>query len=178
MFKPHELIQAGSADVPLPPDASEEHKSAGDDVRRSEVKFARVWQPTDLFGSKAPVGGFVSQSGSAISVKRFALQDVDSLFLIGPRSDAAASTEGSREVPEGDASEPQSDDPGDDQEDQENSVDELAVSHSQQAVDEARAQGYADGMEDASAQLYEQIRAEVRAEKLVSSEAQTLVDQA
>jgi len=177
MFKPHELIQAGSADVPLPSDALQGHASSADDVRRSEVKFARVWQPTDLFGSKAPVGGFVSQPGSAISVKRFALQDVDSLFLIGPRSNAAASTEGSREVPGGDTSEPKSDDPDEDQEDHESSVDELAVSHSQQAVDEARAQGYADGMEDASAQLYEQIRAEVRAEKLVSSEAQALVDQ-
>jgi len=177
MFKPHELIQAGSADVPLPSGVVEEHESTGDDVRRSEVKFARVWQPTDLFGNKAPAGGFVSQSGSASSVKRFALQDVDSLFLIGPRSSAPASTEGSREVPEGEASEPQSDEPGEDQDDQESSVDELTISHSQQAVDEARAQGYADGMEDASAQLYEQIRAEVRAEKQVSSEAQSLVDQ-
>ena len=177
MFKPHELMQAGSADVPLESDASEEHIPTSDNVRRSEVKFARVWQPTDLFGNKAPEGGFVSQSGSSVSVKRFALQDVDSLFLIGPRSTVPAGTEGSPEASAGDASEPQSDEPGDDQDDQESSVDELAVSHSQQAVDEARAQGYADGMEDASAQLYEQIRAEVRAEKLVSSEAQALVDQ-
>jgi hypothetical protein len=77
MFKPHELIQAGSADVPLLSDAPPGRERTTDDVRRSEVKFARVWQPTDLFGNKAPVGGFVSQPGSAIPIKSFAIQDVD-----------------------------------------------------------------------------------------------------
>ena len=178
MFKPHELIQAGSADVPLVVDGPDGLEPAAEDVRRSEVKFARVWQPTDLFGNKAPAGGFVSQPSSALAVKSFAIQDVDSLFLIGPRSNAPLVTEGSREAPAGDASEPQSHAPGGDHDDQESYVEELPVSHSQQELDEARAQGYADGMEDASAQLYEQIRTEVRAEKQVSSETQTLVDQA
>jgi len=178
MFKPHELIQAGSADVPLLADAPPGRERTTDDVRRSEVKFARVWQPTDLFGSKAPVGGFVSQSGSAISVKRFALQDVDSLFLIGPRSTAPVAAEGLQDAPQSEALDGQDDEPNDEQDEQQTSPIEQAPSHSQQVVDEARAQGYADGMEDASAQLYEQIRAEVRSERQISSQAQALVDQA
>ena len=89
MFKPHELIQAGSADVPLQSDA--EHAAVAEDVRRPEVKFARVWQADDLFEGKAPAGGFVSQAAAQVSAKRFALRDLDSIFLIGPRStDSAA----------------------------------------------------------------------------------------
>jgi flagellar biosynthesis/type III secretory pathway protein FliH len=177
MFKPHELIQAGSADVPLTPDVPEEHESAGDDVRRSEVKFARVWQPSDLFGSKAPVGGFVSQPGSAISVKSFAIKDVDSLFLIGPRSSAPVATEGLPDAPQGQATDVQADELQGSEHDQPGSETEQAASHSQQAVDEARAQGFADGMEDARVQLYEQIRAEVQVEMQASDQAQAQVDQ-
>ncbi len=177
MFKPHELIQAGSADVPLLSDAPQGHAAAVDDVRRSEVKFARVWQPTDLFGNKAPAGGFVSQPGSAIPVKNFAIQDVDSLFLIGPRSTAPVALEG---IPmaQANASDAQGGEPHDGGDGQEDAAPEQAPSHSQQAVDDARAQGFADGMEEARAQLYDQIRAELESETQASAQAQTLVDQA
>jgi flagellar biosynthesis/type III secretory pathway protein FliH len=177
MFKPHELIQAGSADVPLLSDAPQGHAAAVDDVRRSEVKFARVWQPTDLFGNKAPAGGFVSQPGSAIPVKNFAIQDVDSLFLIGPRSTAPVALEG---IPmaQANASDAQGGEPHDGGDGQEDVAPEQAPSHSQQAVDDARAQGFADGMEEARTQLYEQIRAELQSETQASAQAQTLVDQA
>jgi flagellar biosynthesis/type III secretory pathway protein FliH len=178
MFKPHELIQAGSADVPLLSDAPPGHASATDDVRRNEVKFARVWQPTDLFGSKAPVGGFVSQSGSAISVKSFAIQDVDSLFLIGPRSTAPVATDGPRDAAQTEAPDAQGGEHHDGGDAQENLVAEQAASHSQQALDEALSQGYANGMEDARAQLYEQIRAELQSEMQASAQAQARVDQA
>ena len=176
MFKPHELIQAGSADVPLLSDAPPGRERTPDDVRRSEVKFARVWQPTDLFGNKAPVGGFVSQPGSAIPIKSFAIQDVDSLFLIGPRSTAPVALEG---IPmaQADASDPQGGESHGGGGGQEDAVSEQAPSHSQQAVDEARAQGFADGMEDARAQLYEQIRAELQSEMQASAQAQAQMDQ-
>ena len=177
MFKPHELIQAGSADVPLESGASEEILPASADVRRSEVKFARVWQPTDLFGNKAPAGGFVSQPASAIPIKSFALQDVDSLFLIGPRSTAPASAEGPHDAPATDAPDAQHPDDHAAHDNPLTSATEPTLSHSQQALDDARAQGYADGMEDASAQLYEQIRAEVRTEKQADAQAQGLLDQ-
>ena len=177
MFKPHELIQAGSADVPLLSDAPQGHAAAVDDVRRSEVKFARVWQPTDLFGNKAPAGGFVSQPGSAIPVKNFAIQDVDSLFLIGPRSTVPVALEG---IPmaQANASDAQAGEPHDGGDGQKDVAPEQAPSHSQQAVDDARAQGFADGMEEARAQLYDQIRAELESETQASAQAQTLVDQA
>ena len=178
MFKPHELIQAGSADVPLLADASSGRERTTDDVRRSEVKFARVWQPTDLFGSKAPVGGFVSQSGSATSVKSFAIQDVDSLFLIGPRSTAPVATDGPRDAAQTEAPDAQGGERHDGGDAQENLVAEQAASHSQQALDEALSQGYANGMEDARAQLYEQIRAELQSEMQASAQAQAQVDQA
>jgi len=176
MFKPHELIQAGSADVSLASDVSEGLGSAVDDVRRSEVKFARVWQPTDLFGNNAPAGGFVSQPASAISIKSFALQDVDSLFLIGPRSNAPASTEELREVPTTEGLDAQG--PYDyAADDAQTRVAEHAPSHSQQAVEDARSQGYAQGMEDARTQLYDEIRAELQSELQADSQAQTRVDQ-
>ena len=178
MFKPHELIQAGSADVPLPPDTPEEHESGRDDVRSSEVKFARVWQPTDLFGSKAPVGGFVSQPSSAISVKSFAIQDVDSLFLIGPRTSAPTATEGLHDVPQGQATDVQGGAHQDGQDDPAASAMEQSAGHSQQALDDARAQGFADGMEEARTQLYDEIRAEVQSETQASAQAQSEVDQA
>jgi flagellar biosynthesis/type III secretory pathway protein FliH len=178
MFKPHELMQAGSADVPLESDASEGLIPTSDNVRRSEVKFARVWQPTDLFGSKAPVGGFVSQSGSATSVKSFAIQDVDSLFLIGPRSTAPVATDVLQDAAQTDAPDAQGGGHHDGGEVQVNLVAEQAASHSQQALDEALSQGYANGMEDARAQLYEQIRAEIQSEVQASAQAQAQVDQA
>jgi len=176
MFKPHELIQAGSADVPLLSDAPPGRERTTDDVRRSEVKFARVWQPTDLFGNKAPVGGFVSQPGSAIPIKSFAIQDVDSLFLIGPRSTAPVALEG---IPlaQADAPDAQGGEFHGGGDGQEDAAPEQAPSHSQQAVDEARAQGFADGMEDARAQLYEQIRAELQSEMQASAQAQAQMDQ-
>ena len=176
MFKPHELIQAGSADVPLLSDAPPGRERTPDDVRRSEVKFARVWQPTDLFGNKAPVGGFVSQPGSAIPIKSFAIQDVDSLFLIGPRSTAPVALEG---IPlaQADAPDAQGGEFHGGGDRQEDAAPEQAPSHSQQAVDEARAQGFADGMEDARAQLYEQIRAELQSEMQASAQAQAQMDQ-
>jgi flagellar biosynthesis/type III secretory pathway protein FliH len=176
MFKPHELIQAGSADVPLLADAPPGRERTTDDVRRSEVKFARVWQPTDLFGNKAPVGGFVSQPGSAIPVKSFAIQDVDSLFLIGPRSSAPLASEG---IPlaQADAPDVQGGEVHGGGDGQEDAAPEQAPSHSQQAVDEARAQGFADGMEDARTQLYEQIRAELQSEMQASAQAQAQLDQ-
>jgi len=177
MFKPHELIQAGSADVPLVVDGSDGQEPAAEDVRRSEVKFARVWQPTDLFGNKAPAGGFVSQSGSSIPVKSFAIQDVDSLFLIGPRSTAPAVAEGPRDPAHADAPDAAGTEPHDGAGAQAHFVAEQAHSHSQQAVDDAHAQGYADGMEDARTQLYEQIRAEVQAEMQASAQAQAQIDQ-
>lgn len=177
MFKPHELIQAGSANVPLLSDAPPGHASAVDDVRRSEVKFARVWQPTDLFGHKAPAGGFVSQPGSAIPVKNFAIQDVDSLFLIGPRSTAPVAAEGLRDAPQTEASDVQAGEPRDGGHSHDISALEQAAIHSQQAVDDARAQGFADGMEEARAQLYDQIRAELQSEMQASAQAQAQVDQ-
>lgn len=176
MFKPHELIQAGSADVPLQSDAPLGRERTADDVRRSEVKFARVWQPTDLFGNKAPAGGFVSQPGSAIPVKNFALQDVDSLFLIGPRSTVPVTPDGTAAA-QADVSDAPGGEPHGGADGQEDAAPEQAPSHSQQAVDEARAQGFADGMEDARAQLYEQIRAELQSEMQASAQAQAQVDQ-
>ncbi len=177
MFKPHELIQAGSADVPLLSDAPQGHEPTASDVRRSEVKFARVWQPTDLFGSKAPAGGFVSQPGSAISVKSFAIQDVDSLFLIGPRSkapeaNAASDAAFEDEVPTPVGEEGLSGNAPD------SKLDEPLAGDLERALDEARAEAYSAGMEDARAQLYGQILADVQAKQQISSQAQAVVDQA
>ena len=177
MFKPHELIQAGSADVPLLVDVPEGHGPVSEDVRRSEVKFARVWQPTDLFGNKAPAGGFVSQSGSSIPIKSFAIQDVDSLFLIGPRTTAPVPAEGLQDPAHADTPDVPGGEPQDGAGHHENFVAEQAAGHSQQAVNDARAQGYADGMEDARAQLYEQIRAELQSDMQASAQAQTEIDQ-
>ncbi|NBX05071.1 MAG: hypothetical protein EBR18_03025 [Betaproteobacteria bacterium] len=174
MFKPHELIQAGSADVPLQADADQ--AVVAEDVRRPEVKFARVWQADDLFEGRAPAGGFVSQAAAQVSAKRFALRDLDSIFLIGPRSTDSVvppqpqdmlspASADAEDAPQPAASaEPPSD--------------EVQPIHSQQALDDARAQGYTEGMDAARAQLYDQIRAEIEAEKQADAQALAAMDQA
>jgi len=174
MFKPHELIQAGSADVPLQADA--EHAAVAEDVRRPEVKFARVWQADDLFEGKAPAGGFVSQAAAQVSAKRFALRDLDSIFLIGPRSTESGLPPPPQDKPllasvdAEDAPEPATS--------PEPPRPEVQPTHSQQALDDARAQGYTDGMDAARAQLYDQIRAEIEAEKQADAQALAAIDQA
>jgi hypothetical protein len=176
MFKPHELIQAGSADVPLPADAG--LATALEDVRRPEVKFARVWQADDLFGGKAPAGGFVSQAAAPVSAKRFALRDLDSIFLIGPRSSDSTALPHPQDKPSPDAS---LDSVADTQEPAASAplpAPEAQPSHSQQALDDARAQGYADGMDAARAELYDQIRTEIEGEKQADTQALATMDQA
>lgn len=173
MFKPHELIQAGSADVPLQSEA--QHDGASEDVRSPEVKFARVWQADDLLEGRAPAGGFVSQAAAQVSAKRFALRDLDSIFLIGPRSAESASP------PPPDSATPAHAEAADVQAPAEMAAapePHAQPSHSQEALDAAREQGYADGMEAARAQLYDQIRAEIEAQKQADAQAQAAMDQA
>ena len=175
MFKPHQLIQTGAADVPIQSADALVADARGNDVRTSEVKFARVWQPDDLFEGKAPGGGFISQPAASASAKRFALQDLDSIFLIGPRSTAPASQDAALPAPADGA--------------HEDAVEPVAASevpatapaaqagHSQQEIDEARAQGYAAGMDEARSKLYDQIRAEIEGEQEADSQAQVAIDQ-
>lgn len=175
MFKPHQLIQTGAADVPIQSADALVADARGNDVRTSEVKFARVWQPDDLFEGKAPGGGFISQPAASASAKRFALQDLDSIFLIGPRSTAPANQDAALPAPADGA--------------HEDAVEPVAASevpatapaaqagHSQQEIDEARAQGYAAGMDEARSKLYDQIRAEIEGEQEADSQAQVAIDQ-
>lgn len=172
MFKPHELIQAGSADVPL--QAHAPNAAVADDVRRPEIKFARVWQANDLFEGRAPAGGFVSQAAAQVSAKRFALRDLDSIFLIGPRSTDSAAAAPDKPPPAAvDADDIQTPPAS-----PELAAPQEQPTHSQQALDEARAQGYADGMEAARAQLYDQIRSELEAEQQAAAQALAATDQA
>jgi len=176
MFKPHELIQAGSADVPLQADAG--LATAVEDVRRPEVKFARVWQADDIFEGKAPAGGFVSQASAPVSAKRFALRDLDSIFLIGPRSTDSAALPQPQDKPAQASADLAADDAPESAASLEPPTPEDLPTHSQQALDTAREQGYADGMEAARAELYDQIRTEIEAEKQADTQALAAMDQA
>ncbi len=173
MFKPHQLIQTGTADVPI---HAAEVDTPGEDVRSSEVKFARVWQPDDLFAGKAPGGGFISQPAAPVSAKRFALQDLDSIFLIGPRSTDSV-------VP-GTALPAPADEAIQEPDDQAAPIDTSGSSsaaaqatHSQQELEAARAKGYAAGMDEARAKLYDQIRTELENEQQADTDAQATIDQ-
>jgi len=177
MFKPHQLIQTGAADVPIQSADGGVSDSRSEDVRTPEVKFARVWQPDDLFEGKPAGGGFVSQPAASLAAKRFALQDLDSIFLIGPRTAESAVQGAALPAPADDApAEP--DGPSAAGVALDAAPAPAPAGHSQQEIDDARAQGYAAGMDEARTQLYDQIRAEIESEKVADSQAQTGIDQA
>lgn len=118
-------------------------------VREHKVQPARVWQPSEILRPMMPPEGFVAKSWHGVKHTPFILKDFSDNKLVLPLANAP--------VP------PDSPDQAEPPINVEPAAAPVA-GHSDEALQQAQAQGYARGVEETRLQLRSELEAQIRAE--------------